>query len=212
MSVSNIKKIPNISHVPQSEEILKKVLLFLKNPKDELIFYDFIRRRGIIKTRQPINETENYKDSTERKWKNHLKNLHIILETKENNKNLIKLSEISLDYVNQKVDLSSYIHTTGQTSPKFKSVLLDIIELSYLISEFDSLTSLYSYLREEFHYVNRSVSATRNLTGIMNYMSIGKILKKEKNKIELLEPIFFTAKSLQPLLLKTKEYVAANLK
>ena len=192
-----IKKIPNISHIPQTQVALDRILRFLDKPKEESIFYDFMRSNDI-------------KDSTVRKWKNHLKNINIITEIKDNNITKINLTQFSISYRNKNLSLDEFIFATIKSSTEFNNLLQDIIELSYLHNSFTSISDLYENLKTEFNYINRSISAKRNLTGMLNYMSIGELIHKEKSKIILDGPIFFSNNSFKIFEDKVSEFLVNN--
>ena len=174
-----LKKIPNISHIPTSKVDLEKIINFLKHhPVEEISFYNFLNNEGIINKRDknaPINL-----DSTERKWKNHLNEIGIIDLLRNNHQILIKLSSLSHSYIDKNILLNQLIYSSVQHSTAFSALFYDLVNISYLSNNYRSVKDLYLNLQAEFGYIDRIKSATRNLTGMINYLRIGGFIKTGK--------------------------------
>ncbi len=172
---SILKKIPNISHIPRNEEELNSILLFLNKPKDIEDFYDFISIRVLSKDKLPLFGSQK-KDSTERKWLNHLIMINLINRDKKNNK--VTLTALSKKYLLKNINLYDLVLTSSRAAPLFNLLIENLITVSYLTNSFPSVFELYELLQKKFGYIDRPVSATRNLSGMINYLKVGNIIKK----------------------------------
>lgn len=185
-----LKKIPNISHIPRNFDELSNILLFLEIDREVDDLCDFIKISVLQKNNLSFLENKR-KDSTERKWINHL--IKINLVEKSEIKGKVTLTKVSRDFINKKIDLRELVLEATNSNPDFASVLNDLIDLSYFVTEFETISELYSKLQEEFGYIDRPVSAVRNLTGMINFLTIGKIVLKKKSLL-LNDRIFFQNK------------------